>query len=137
VRSEPASSGQPGRVRVAPELVEVEAAGVAPSSRWTQSLDASMTDVFAMQADIAGRVAGAMNVALAGGTRARLAEVPTRDPAAYDAYLRGKAITNTDPVDLRRKLGFYQRAVALDSTFLLAWAERSRVAAILYSNGVP
>jgi hypothetical protein len=38
-----------------------------------------------------------MNVALAGGTRARLAEVPTHDPAAYDAYLRGKAITKTDP----------------------------------------
>jgi tetratricopeptide (TPR) repeat protein len=96
-----------------------------------------MADVFAMQADIAGRVAGAMNVALAGGTRARLAEVPTRDPAAYDAYLRGKAITKTDPVDLRRRLGYFQQAVALDSTFLLAWAERARVAAILYSNGVP
>jgi len=137
VRSEPASQGQPARVRVAPELVEVGAAGVAPSSRWTQSLDASMADVFAMQADIAGRVAGAMNVALAGVTRARLAEVPTRDPAAYDAYLRGKAIAKTDPVDLRRKLGYFQQAVALDSTFLLAWAERARVASILYSNGVP
>jgi len=137
VRSEPATNGQPARVRVAPELVEVGAAGVAPSSKWTQSLDATMADVFAMQADIAGRVAGAMNVALAGGTRARLAEVPTRDPAAYDAYLRGRAITKTDPVDLRRKLGYYQQAVALDSTFLLAWAERARIASILYSNGVP
>ena len=137
VRSEPALQGQPARVRVAPELVEVGAASVAPSSRWTQSLDASMADVFAMQADIAGRVAGAMNVALAGVTRARLAEVPTRDPAAYDAYLRGKSITKTDPVDLRRRLGYYQQAVALDSSFLLAWAERARAASILYSNGVP
>jgi serine/threonine-protein kinase len=137
VRSEPASQGQPARVRVAPELVEVGAPGVAPSSRWTQSLDATMADVFAMQADIAGRVAGAMNVALAGVTRARLAEVPTRDPAAYDAYLRGKSITKTDPVDLRRRLGYHQQAVALDSSFLLAWAERARAASILYSNGVP
>jgi TolB-like protein/tetratricopeptide (TPR) repeat protein/tRNA A-37 threonylcarbamoyl transferase component Bud32 len=137
VRSEPASPGQPARVRVAPELVEVGASGIAPSSRWTQSLDATMADVIAMQADIAGRVAGAMNVALAGVTRARLAEVPTRDPAAYDAYLRGKSIAKTDPVDLRRKLGYFQQAVALDSTFLLAWAERARVASILYSNGVP
>ncbi|HEX7980498.1 MAG TPA: protein kinase, partial [Gemmatimonadaceae bacterium] len=137
VRSEPASQGQPARVRVAPELVEVGASGVAPSSKWTQSLDATMADVFGMQADIAGRVAGAMNVALAGVTRARLAEVPTHDPAAYDAYLRGKSIAKTDPVDLRRKLGYFQQAVALDSTFLIAWAERARVAAILYSNGVP
>ena len=137
VRSEPAAKGQPARVRVTPELVEVGAADVAPSSKWTQSLDATMADVFAMQADIAGRVAGAMNVALAGVTRARLAEVPTHDPAAYDAYLRGKAITKTDPVDLRRRLGYFQQAVALDSTFLLAWAERARVASMLYSNGVP
>jgi serine/threonine-protein kinase len=137
VRSEPSANGQPARVRVAPELVEVGSAGVAPSSQWTQSLDATMADVFAMQADIAGRVATAMHVALAGGTRARLAEVPTRDPAAYDAYLRGRAIAKTDPGDLRRKLRYYEQAVALDSTFLLAWAERGRVAAILYSNGVP
>jgi serine/threonine protein kinase/TolB-like protein/tetratricopeptide (TPR) repeat protein len=137
VRSEPSANGQPARVRVTPELVEVGSAGVAPSTQWTESLDATMADAFAMQADIAGRVATAMHVALAGGTRARLAEVPTRDPAAYDAYLRGRAIAKSDPVDLRRKLRYYQQAVALDSTFLLAWAERARAAAILYSNGVP
>ena len=90
-----------------------------------------------MQADIAGRVAQAMNVALAGGTRVYLAEVPTHHPAAYDAYLRGKEIVKTDPVDLRRRLRYFRQAVALDSSFALAWVERSRVAAILFSNGVP
>ena len=137
VRTEPASRGLPARVRVAPELVEATVDSLAPTSRWTQSLDATMADVFGMQADIAGRVAGAMNVALAGGTRARLAESATRDPAAYDAYLRGRAIARTDPVDLRQKLRYYQQAVALDSSFVEAWVERARVAAILYSNGVP
>ena len=137
VRSEPAGAGRPARVRVSPELVEVTPGASAPVSRWTQSIDATMADVFTMQADIAGRVAGAMNVALAGGTRTQLAEAPTKDPAAYDAYLRGKEIVKTDPVDLRRKLRFFRQAVALDSSFALAWAERSRVAAILYSNGVP
>jgi len=122
---------------VSPELVEISSDSTAPVSRWTQSLDATMADVFAMQAEVAGRVAGALNVALAGGTRAHLAEVPTRDPAAYDAYLRGKEIQKTDPVDLRRRLRFFRQAVALDSSFALAWVERSRVASILYSNGVP
>src|SRR5215204_3762834 len=41
------------------------------------------------------------------------------------------------PVDLRRRLRYFRQAVALDSSFALAWVERSRVAAILYSNGVP
>ena len=137
VRSEPAAGGKPARVRVNPELVEVTSGASAPVSRWTQSIDATMADVFVMQADIAGRVAGAMNVALAGGTRTQLAAAPTKDPAAYDAYLRGKEIVKTDPADLRRRLRFFREAVALDSSFALAWVERSRVAAILYSNGVP
>jgi serine/threonine-protein kinase len=136
VRSE-ATQGSGERVRVAPELVEVTPGGAAPVSRWTQTLDATMADVFAMQADIASRVAGAMNVALGGGARAQLVAAPTKDPAAYDAYLRGREIVRTDPVDLRRRLRFFQRAVALDSTFVLAWVERARVASILYSNGVP
>jgi adenylate cyclase len=137
VRSEPAASGRPARVRVTPELVEIATGNTAPVSRWTKTLDATMADVFSMQADIAGRVVGAMNVALAGGTRQALAEVPTHHPAAYDAYLRGKEIVKTDPVDLRRRLRYFRQAVALDSSFALAWVERSRVAAILYSNGVP
>ena len=137
VRSEPAATGKPARVRVAPELVELTGGSQAPASRWTQTLDATMADVFAMQADIAGRVAGAMNVALAGGTRALLAAVPTRDPAAYDAYLHGRAIVRSDPVDLRRKLRYFQQAVTLDSGFVEAWVERARTAAILYSNSVP
>ncbi|HEU4719926.1 MAG TPA: protein kinase [Gemmatimonadaceae bacterium] len=137
VRSEPAAAGRPARVRVNPELVEISTGSAAPVSRWTRSLDATMADVFAMQADIAGRVAGAMNVALAGGTRAHLAEAPTRNPAAYDAYLHGRSIARTDPADLRRKLRYFQQATSLDSSFVEAWVERSRTASILYSNSVP
>ena len=126
VRSEPAAKGQPARVRVTPELVRSATADVAPVEPVDASLDATMADVFAMQADIAGRVAGAMNVALAGGTRARLAEVPTHDPAAYDAYLRGKAIMKTDPVDLRRRLRYFRRRSRWIRPFLLAWARAVR-----------
>ncbi|HKH94748.1 MAG TPA: protein kinase [Gemmatimonadaceae bacterium] len=137
VRSEPAAQGKPARVRVNPELVEITAGSTAPATRWSETLDATRADVFSMQAEIAGRVAGAMHVALAGGTRAQLAQAPTNDPTAYDAYLRGKEIVKTDPVDLRLRLRFFRQALALDSTFALAWVERSRVASILYSNGVP
>jgi TolB-like protein/tetratricopeptide (TPR) repeat protein len=137
VRTAPSEQGRPARVRVAPELIEASNGDVAPVSKWTRSFDETMADVFGMQADIAGRVAGAMNVALASGTRARLAEAATRDPAAYDAYLRGRAIARTDPVDLRQKLRYFQQAVALDSSFVEAWVERARAAATLYSNGVP
>ena len=140
VRSEPGRSGRPGRIRVSPELVQVSGEA-APVSRWAQAFDAEVTDVFTMQADIAERVAGAMDVALGGGARARLIEASTRNPAAYDAYLRGEAaagaLTIAEPNLLRSALRYYTQAVELDSSFADAWAARARAAAALYFNAVP
>jgi serine/threonine-protein kinase len=139
VRSEPgAPSGRPARVRVAPELVEV-VPGSAPVSRWAQSFDADLSDAFAVQADVASRVAAAMDVALGGTARTQLAAVPTRDAVAYDAYLRGRAVLveSEDVKSARRALGFHTRAVTLDPTFAEAWAERGRAAASLYNRGTP
>ena len=58
--------GKQSRVRVSPELIQV-APGAAPTTRWQQPFDASLTDVFKVQADIAGQVAQALNVALGEG----------------------------------------------------------------------
>ena len=143
--------GDARRVQVSPELVEVMAGAAgggaagagagAPQSRWQQPFDAPVTDVFAVQADIAGRVADAMQVALGGAGRAQLAAVPTRSAAAYDAYLRGEAasgaLSANEPNALRRALGHYAQAVALDSGFAEAWAQRSRAASGLYVQSIP
>src|SRR5690349_11042095 len=92
------------RVQVSPELVEVEANGSA-ASRWQQPFDADMADVFRVQGDIATRVAEAMRVTLGVADQARLVEVPTRDPVAYDAFLRAEATFAggaTSSAELRR-----------------------------------
>ncbi|HKH93219.1 MAG TPA: protein kinase [Gemmatimonadaceae bacterium] len=140
VRTEPARGGKAARVRVSPELVQLSGT-VAPVSRWAQQFDAELTDVFAMQGDIATRVAGAMDVALGGSARARLAAAPTRNADAYDAYLRAEAATGAltvaEPNGLRRALGYYAQAVKLDPGFAEAWAGRSRAASALYYNAVP
>ncbi len=139
VRTEAATATRAARLRVSPELVEI-ASGRAPVSRWTQPFDAETLDVFAMQASIASRVAAAMDIALGSSTRAHLAEVPTTDAAAYDAFLRGEsaadALSASEPTALRKALGFYTQAVSLDSTFSQAWAQRARAAAQLYFNGI-
>jgi hypothetical protein len=98
-----------------------------PTTRWQEPLEAPLTDVFRVQADIAGRVAEALNVALGSRARQRLSEGPTANIAAYDAYLRGEEISgdmasNPNPVTLRRALPYYEQAVALDSGFVEAWA---------------
>ena len=51
-----------------------------------------MADVFRVQGEIASRVAEAMRLTLGVADQARLVEVPTRDPVAYDAFLRAEAM---------------------------------------------
>ena len=127
------------RVRVSPELVQVGPAR-APT-KWQQPFDAALTDVFQVQADIAGQVARRSTWRWATAQRRELAERPTANLAAYDAYLKGEAASQrsarrTRP-SLRRAIGYYEQAVALDSGFALAWAQLSRAHSLLYVNGRP
>jgi eukaryotic-like serine/threonine-protein kinase len=124
-------AGSAGRVRVSPELVEA----ATGATKWQQPFDAALTDVFQVQADIAGRVAEALDVALGASERHVLAGRPTANLAAYDAFLQGEAASQDDPWDplsLHRIIRFYEQAVALDSTFAPAWAQLARVRARLY-----
>ena len=100
----------------------------APASKWQQPFDAALTDVFQVQSDIATKVAQALGVALGAGEEKRLSEKPTQNLAAYDAFLKGEEASNSlaadDPPNLRKALGFYEQAVALDPGFAQAWAQR-------------
>jgi TolB-like protein/tetratricopeptide (TPR) repeat protein len=133
-------AGGANRVQVSPELVEVSP-GSAPRTRWQQPFDASLTDVFQVQADVATRVAQALGTTLGSGERQALAARPTGNLAAYDAYLKGEENSNglavIDPVLLRRALGYYEQAVALDSTFAFAWDRLSRTHSLLWGLSSP
>jgi len=117
-------------VHVSPELVQVRG-GATPITKWQQSFDAQLTSVFQVQSDIAGRVARALDVALDDSSRHLLAEQPTANLAAYDAYLRAEAMTQGfsvgEPTTIRRALPYYERAVALDTAFApaMSWATTS------------
>ncbi|MEP6689151.1 MAG: protein kinase [Gemmatimonadales bacterium] len=134
VRWEKAAGGN--HVRVSPELIQVSTG----STKWQQPFDATLTDVFKVQADVAGQVAQALDVALGTAQRAVLAERPTTNAAAYDAYLKGEAAVSGGPSDItafRSAIGYFEQAVALDSSFAPAWAELSRAHSLLYVNGTP
>jgi serine/threonine-protein kinase len=131
--------GGASRVQVSPELVEVESDGAA-ASRWQRPFDAEMADVFRVQGEIASKVAEAMRLTLGVADQARLVEVPTRDPLAYDAFLRAEAVFAsgaTSSAELRRTVAGYERAVRLDTAFADAWARLAGARALLYANGVP
>ncbi len=119
-------------MRVSPELVDVHP-GHAPRTRWGQSFDAALTDVFQVQAEIAGQVTQALNVALEDSAKRELASKPTHSLPAYDAYLRGEAALESDrPGSRLEALAAYEQAVALDSGFVEAWAGLAQTRLQLY-----
>jgi serine/threonine-protein kinase len=135
VRWEKGAAGN--RVRVSPELIQVGTA----ATTWQQPFDASLTDVFQVQADIAGRVAEALDVALGAPQKKSLAEKPTENLAAYEAFLKGEeaaqGLAVADPRSVRRAIDYYDQAVALDSAFVQAWVQLSRAHSSIYSIGTP
>jgi len=128
VRWQNSSGGGVRRVRVSPELIRVSDSTAA----WGQPFDTEMRDVFNVQADIASRVASALDVAIGAGARAQLEEKPTTNAGAYDAFLRGEELsqnaTASDATVLRKAITEYEKSVTLDPSFGLAWAQLSRVA---------
>ncbi|HEY7614775.1 MAG TPA: protein kinase [Gemmatimonadales bacterium] len=131
------AAGSASRVRVSPELVEVNP-GQSERTKWGEQFDAAMTNVFEVQADIATKVADALGVALADSVRAGLEQRPTTNLEAYDAFLKGEAasanMTDINLASVTRALPYYQRAVALDSSFQPAWARLAHAYSALYAN---
>jgi TolB-like protein/Tfp pilus assembly protein PilF len=127
-------AGGTSRVQVSPELVDVGTA----ADKWQQPFDAPLTDVFAVQADIAAKVARSLQVALTPVAQQTLTDRPTADLAAYDAYLRGQDMLkrgNSSDI-LHRVAGEFREAVLRDSTFALAWAALGDAQALDFTNGL-
>jgi TolB-like protein/tetratricopeptide (TPR) repeat protein len=109
------------------------------SSRWSETYNRELRDVFAVQDDIARAVARELGVrlGLAAGTPVR--RPPTGNIAAYELYLRGsdRSLVRTDS-GLQRGMELFQQAIALDSTYAAAWAGLGRMYNVLVlSSGAP
>ncbi len=122
-------------VRVSPELVQVD--GATSTVRWQQPFDAPLTNVFQMQTDIAGQVAGALDLALGTNAQQQLAARPTQSLPAYDAFLRARAMVSSDARSVRTKIALLQQAIALDSSYVDAYGALAAALSQLYTNGVP
>ncbi|MGD2154850.1 MAG: hypothetical protein PVG79_16400 [Gemmatimonadales bacterium] len=119
VRWERVQEGE-SRVRVTPQLIKVSDA----THVWTEPYEEALSGIFRLQADIAERVAAALEVTLLGAEREALEAEPTENLEAYDYYLRGIDYHRRGFLEREIQLGIqmFERAVELDSTFALAHA---------------
>ena len=107
------------RVRITAQLIEVE----TDSNLWSEAYDRDLENVFAIQDDIASSIVDALKVTLNPKQRRAIQCVATGNVQAYDNYLRGRkyfyAWTRRDSL---RAIEMYQRAIAQDPEYAVAWA---------------
>jgi eukaryotic-like serine/threonine-protein kinase len=106
------------RIRVTSELVNVG----TRRTMWSETFDRAAADIFAVQDDVAREVITALKGRLLAERSAVRTSNATRDPEAYDLYLRGRFFWNRrNAADLTKSIGLFESAIARDSTFTLAW----------------
>ena len=132
VRWERVRSGG-SRVRVTPQLVRVS----DETQLWGDRYDREMKDIFAVQSEIAEQVVGKLGLAMESGAApgGGTAAPPTASLDAYQAYLKGKAESDTPTLDVaiqKRAIESLETAVRLDPKFAQAWAELSLAHTSMY-----
>ncbi len=115
-----------GSVRRAPEHLMITARLVRIEDHaqvWAESYDRPLSDVFAVQRDVAQRVARSLALELLPSRQAALARASTQSTAAYDAYLRGAyAMNRGTEQGFKDALAEFADAIRQDPRFAMAYA---------------
>ncbi len=94
------------------------------SHLWAESFDRKLTDIFAVESEVARTIADRLRARLTGQEEQVIAARPTENPEAYDAYLRGLAYnlkSANSAANSRAAQKYLREAVELDPQFALAW----------------
>ena len=107
------------RVRIVVTLVDVE----TDRQLWAETYDRQPTDVFSIQTDVALRIAAALEAELSPDEQTRVRKEPTKDVQAYRLFLQGRQwLTRYTTESSVRAIEYFDRAIARDPAFALAWA---------------
>ena len=107
-------------VRVNVQLIKAE----GDSHLWAETYDRKLTDIFAVESEVAQRIAASLEARLSGREQKEIANVPTKNSQAYDEYLRGLTLLNkqgSEPID--EAVQHLRKAVELDPQYAQAWAQ--------------
>jgi tetratricopeptide (TPR) repeat protein len=107
------------QVRVNVQLVNA----LSDAHLWAETYDRKLTDIFAVETDIAKAIAESLQARLTGLEKSSIAKVPTANPEAYELYLKGRFFAEKRTgEDLRKSIEYFNQAVAKDPNYALAYA---------------
>jgi TolB-like protein/Tfp pilus assembly protein PilF len=121
------------QVRVTVQLVRA----ANESHLWAETFDRKLTDIFAVQTEIAENITKSLRARFTDREQQAVAAKPTENPEAYEAYLRGLALwkkLSTTPEDVENTVLYFARAVELDPKFVSAWASLSVAHSSIYTE---
>ena len=127
VRWEKRTDG-PQRVRVTPHLIRA----TDGAELWADVYDEPLDEIFRVQSKIAMRVVAQLDLALSPPERRMVAEISTHNLEAYDFYLRGKEYLRGSGGNVQRAAEMFEKALSLDSNYVQAYSELSRMYTRLY-----
>jgi TolB-like protein/Flp pilus assembly protein TadD len=107
---------------------------------WAEDYDRDLTDVFAIQTDLAQKIAAALQAKLSPNEKARLDRRPTQNPDAYLLFVRAHDYASQKDMFRDKSLKavpLFEEAIKLDPNFALAFAGLSRVESWAYHSFDP
>ena len=123
------------RVRVNVQLLDA----ANDDHLWAETYDRTLEDVFAVETEVAQKIASSLQAQLTRDERAALTKKPTDNPVAYEAYLKARSLllgSSYDRVNTEGVLDALQSAVKLDPGFAEAWAQLSITNSWIYWIGL-
>jgi serine/threonine-protein kinase len=107
------------QVRVTVQLINA----MTNSHLWAEIYDRKLTDIFAVESDIAKAIADQLQAKLSGSEKQMMAAQPTTDTEAYELYHKGKSLWEKRSGDnIPKAIAYYEQAIARDPNYALAYA---------------
>jgi adenylate cyclase len=129
-----------GSVRKAGDKVRVHVQLIDAGSDthlWAERYDRQLDDIFAVESDIAAKIADALQAKLTGAERRAIAAQPTRNTEAYDLYLKGKhQWRNFYAPGYERVREYFEQAITLDPSFAPGYVGLSLYHSWATANGI-
>ena len=120
------------RVRIVAKLIDVE----TDKHLWAETYDRQLTDIFAIQTDIALQIAAALKAELSRDEQTRVRREPTKDLHAYQLFLQGRQwFIKYGTEAYARAIEYFDKAIARDPSFALAHAKLAMAYTELAESG--
>lgn len=124
------------QVRVNVQLVNA----LTDAHLWADTYDRKLTDIFAVETEIARAIADTLQAKLSGSEQHAIAAQPTENTEAHQLYLKGRFFWNKRTGnDLKKSIDYFEQAIAADPAYALAYAGVADAYVFLpgYTAGTP